>query len=133
MAVSVEPVLLPPVTAIIVPTRELIASLSSALPDIEDTVEPKAAPDHRLAARLAVVARLNTPSSRAIKRTPSTAPALKCIPMPAEIVAKNRKHTTLPTTVAVRMHQTKARPSATIIDLAVARRRAHAANARRAA
>ena len=133
VAVPFEPVLTRPAPAVIVPTRELIASLAATHPAIEDAVVSKATPNHHLPARLAVVARLNAPSTRAVKRTPSTIPAMKCIPMPAEIVAKSRKLTTLPTTVAVRMLQRKAKPSAAIIDLATARRRAHAAHARRAA
>jgi hypothetical protein len=92
-----------------------------------ETLATGAAPaksDQRLLAqRLAVVARLNPPSARAVKRAPSTSLTGKRALMPVVRAPKASRQPILPTTAAVRALRKSPAQSAVIIEFAAARQR----------
>jgi hypothetical protein len=89
--------------------------------------------DFRFAARLAAVARLNAPLSRAARRRQLAQPTRRAVPIFKAPEIKIVKATRLPTAFASQALTKKVRASADVIDLAVVKNRARSSTARRAA
>lgn len=115
------------------PVAVALARPADQSPKLETTGAVAARRSASLSARLATVAKLNAPASRAPYRTLGMRAAQKAIPILTKAQAKNSKQTTLPTSVAVRNMQLKPIPTATIIDIATARRRHRMLATRKAA
>ena len=94
---------------------------------------PAHSQDFRFAARLAAVSKLNAPSSRAARRSQTVAPVHRAVPLLKAPEIKVMKETRLPTAFAARGLSKKAKPSAEIIDLSIAKTRTQAGGSRRAA
>lgn len=95
--------------------------------------EMAVAPNFMFAARLAAVAKLNAPASRAARRGDRVAPAGRAIPMPRGLEIKSVKSERLPTATARPRPPRKSHPSAEIIDITTARPRLRTTTHRRAA
>lgn len=77
--------------------------------------------DFRLAARLAAVSKINAPTSRAVRRSGTVAPAARKVPKASAPEIKVLKSTRLPTAFATRALSKKPRPTAQIIEISTAR------------
>ena len=89
--------------------------------------------DFRFAARMAAVARLNAPLSRAARRSRRAPPAHRAVPIFRAPEIKIVKETRLSTAFAIQTLTKKVRASAEVIDLAVVKSRVRSGAARRAA